>query len=370
MRVLHLTSSIYFFGAERVVAELSASLPAFDVTVHVGVLCVDNKLDNIFRRVIDNVSVTVVRFNGQGMLNIGTIKEIGQYLIENKIDIVHCHGYKSNIYAFAAKLLSRSRTHLVSTNHNWIGTTTREKIYQKVDALTLRFFDRIIAVSSDVKQQMVDVGIKAQKITVIDNGIDVEDSDFQTPVVGARALLDIGPEDFVVGNIARLTPEKNHLALLYALAELKEIPNLKLVLVGDGPEYDTIQATIKSLGLNEQVILAGNRDDARKLYSAFDVFALVSTNEGLPMVLLEAMAAKIPVIASQVGAIPDIISDGENGLLILPAAHSELVDAIRTLYTDSEMRKKLANAGKQIVEQSFSSRYMAGEYYIQYESIV
>lgn len=370
MRVLHLISSVYFFGAERVVAELAASLPAFDVAVHVGVLSVDDQLVYIFRQVIDDADVTVVGFDGQGMFNVGTIKEIGRYLVENKIDIVHCHGYKSNIYAFVARMFSCSKACLVSTNHNWIGTTTRENIYQKIDALILRFFDKIIAVSPDVKQQMIDTGIKARKIFIIDNGINIKDSAFFTPVADARALLGIDPEYFVIGNIARLTPEKAQTDLLHAFVKLDELSNLKLVLVGDGPEYSTLQRLIESLGLQKKVIMAGNRDDARKLYTAFNVFALVSTNEGLPMVLLEAMAAGVPVIATRVGAIPDVIHDGQNGLLINPSEQGELLEAIRTLCTNGEMRKQLADAAKQMVGQSFSSRFMAGEYCKQYKSVV
>ena len=159
------------------------------------------------------------------------------------------------------------------------------------------------------------------------------------------------------------------MALLYAFAELKELADLQLVLVGDGPEYDTIQATIESLGLEKQVTLAGNRDDARKLYRAFDVFALVSTNEGLPMVLLEAMAAEVPVIASRVGAIPDVIHDGESGLLIAPDSGSELVKSVRVLYTDCALRRQLADVGKQIIRQAYSSLHMAGEYNKQYETV-
>lgn len=379
MRVLHLISSVYFFGAERVVAELSASLLEFGVTIHIGVICSDAQLVNVFKKEIDDRNITITGFvgttgssgipgfAGKAVVSYKMIKELGQYLTEKKIDIIHCHGYKSNCFALVAKFLSRKKPYLVSTNHNWMGTTAREYVYQKIDALVLRFFDTIIAVSPDVKLQMVNAGINVEKITIIDNGINTKDTDFSTSVTDARALLGLNPEDRVIGNIARLTPEKAHIDLLNAFAELNDCPTLKLVLVGDGSEYNRLQNKIEKLGLQGKVIMAGNRDDARKLYVAFDVFALVSTNEGLPMVLLEAMAANVPVIATRVGAIPDVIDNGKNGLLVNPSNKHELVKAIRLLLHDCVMRKQFANAGRQIVEQSYSSQYMAGKYYMQYE---
>ncbi len=369
MRVLHLISSVYFFGAERVIAELSASLPRMDVTVHVGILTVDDELSNIFRQVIANPNVSVVRFEGQGMLNFKSIKKISRYVRENEIEIIHSHGYKSNIYAFLAKYFTNCTACIFSTNHNWIGTTTREKVYQKLDALTLRFFNRVVAVSPGVRNQMTKTGIKANKISIINNGINTEDPAFHTPRQNARMSLGISDEDFVIGNIARLTPEKAHGDLLNVLSKLT-IPKLKLVLVGDGSESRPLKSQIAKLGLQNKVILTGNRNDARCLYSAFDIFAIVSTNEGLPMVLLEAMAAGVPVIATRVGAIPKFFRDGENALLINPSKPQELLTAILTLTRSSNLRQKLAAAGQQKVAQSFSSRFMAEEYHEQYASIL
>ncbi|WP_457575621.1 glycosyltransferase [Desulfomarina sp.] len=367
MRILQLISSVFFYGAERVTAELSSALTQHGATIHVGILAVNDDLEEIFKKVINSSEVTVVQFNGQGPLNIKTIFSIGQYLKQNEIDIVHCHGYKSNLYALFARFFSRTSPFLIATNHNWIGTTRREFFYQKVDAITLRFFDKIIAVSTDVKQQMIKAGVKAQQISIIDNGINVEDIAFHTPADEIRSHLGLTGDDFVIGNIARLTPEKNHQVLLHVLAELKELTNLKLILVGDGPEYEKIQTAAGSLGLKKQVIMTGSRDDARKLYSTFDIFVLSSTTEGLPMVLLEAMAAGVPVISSDVGAVPRIIQNEKNGLLWTPENPKELSNAIRTLYTDSHLRKQFAKEGKKTVRQSFSSFFMAEEYCKQYK---
>ncbi len=362
-------SSVYFFGAERVIAELSASLPRMDVTVHIGIITVNDKLPDLFRQVIDNPDVSVVQFEGQGMLNFESIKKISRYVKENEIDILHSHGYKSNIYVFLTKYLTSCTACIFSTNHNWIGTTFREKVYQKLDALTLRFFNKIIAVSPDIREQMTETGIKANKISIIDNGINTEDPAFRTPRHNARISLGISDDAFVIGNIARLTPEKAHCDLLNALSKLT-IPRLKLVLIGDGPENYTLKNQIAKLDLQNKVILTGNRDDARCLYNAFDIFILVSTNEGLPMVILEAMASGIPIIATKIGAIPKILHDGENALLITPSKPQELLAAIATLVKSRNLRRKLAVRGQQKVAQSFSSHFMAEKYHEQYENIL
>ena len=366
MRILHLISSIYFFGAERVVAELAAVQPALGADVHVGVISRDEKLIEIFRKVIADPAVSVQQFDGSGMVNFSTIRELSRYILEHRIQIVHSHGYKSDIYAFLVRFIFRHKVYLVATNHNWIGTTPRENIYQRIDSAVLRSFNRIIAVSEDVRQQMLNAGIRAEKIAVIDNGINVDDYALQTTRKDAASALNVEQHAFVVGNIARLTPEKDQAALIEAVMHLHDINDLILVLVGDGPDFENLQELIRSRGLEKRVVMTGNRDDARMLYAAFDVFALVSTNEGLPMVLLEAMAARVPVIATRVGAIPEVVTDKENGLLVDPSQPEELIKALRCLYADKNSRLAMAEAGREMVTRVFSSRRMAERYMGQY----
>lgn len=367
LRVFHLISSSDFFGAERVVAELSASLARQGNVVFVGVITTNYRLLKIFRNAIEDMSVVIVQFDGQGTINRKTIMSVGGFFINNRIDLVHCHGYKSNLYALLAKKTTRSKIILFATNHNWIGSTVREKIYQKIDSITLRFFDKIVAVSENVKVQMESKGLANKDISIIANGINVHDSDFGTTVPEARALLGLSPEDFVVGNMARFTPEKDQRALVMAFTRLRDLPRLKLVLVGDGPDLVTVKELVVSLELEGRVLFTGNRTDARKLFGAFDVFALVSTNEGLPMVLLEAMAAGVAVIATRVGAVSEVAVHGDNALLLDPSQQEELIAAIKTLYGNEKLKRRFAVMGSERVRRFFSGDDMASKYNQEYK---
>lgn len=368
MRICHLISSNNFFGAERVVVELSASLARQGIVLFVGLITGNELLVEIFRDAIADLRVPVVPFNGQGSINGKTIKDIGKFLCKNRIDLVHCHGYKSNLYALLAKKIYSPETVLFATNHNWIGATFREKIYQKIDSITLRFYTKIIAVSENVKTHMESSGLGKKDITIIANGINVHDSDFETTISQARELLGLSMEDFVIGNLARFTPEKDQIALVKAISKMQDLPRLKLVLVGDGPDLKGVQDLVVSLGVEEYVFFTGNRSDARKLFCAFDIFALVSTNEGLPMVLLEAMAAGVAVIATRVGAVLKVAIHGDNALLIPPSQQKELIEAIRVLYGDVKMRQRFAVRGRERVTQLFSGDAMAEKYLQEYKS--
>ena len=268
------------------------------------------------------------------------------------------------------KKRKNKRPVILSTAHGWLYGTVREKIYHFFETLTLRQVDSVITVSPEVKAKLEQLGVTADPISVIDNGIDLEDKRFATSAKIARQALGISNGAFVVGNVARLIPEKAQRNILLAAAELRDIANLKLVFIGDGPERDPLARLAADLGLGEQLLLTGNRPDARSLYAAFDLFLLSSLHEGLPMALLEAMTVGVPVIATAVGAITKVICDGENGIIIGPNCKNEMKKAVRRLHRDPALAKQLARCARATVKKKFSSAQMAQVYYQKYYEVV
>jgi glycosyltransferase involved in cell wall biosynthesis len=205
---------------------------------------------------------------------------------------------------------------------------------------------------------------------LIDNGIDVEHLRSGSREQ-ARDLLQIDASEFVVGCVASLTPEKSHQSLMHTFHEYaEELRNVTLVLVGDGPLRAELEDLADTLGLRDKILFLGHRTDVRLLYAAFDLFALVSLKEGLPMVLLEAMATGLSVVVTPVGAIPQVVTDGEQGYLVPIDDYAALAGAVLKLKNDVALRSKMGQSAYETVLEQYSSKRMADDYEKLYQKLL
>ena len=205
-----------------------------------------------------------------------------------------------------------------------------------------------------------------EKTKTIANGIDVTAFERAQPLPLLKA-----EGGTVVGIVARLDLQKGFEYLLRAARELcKTTADLKIVIVGEGPDRNKIEEMIEQYGLQSSVILAGQQSNMPAVYAAMDVFVLPSLNEGLPMTVLEAMAASKPVIATKVGAIGGVIKDGENGLLVNAKDSEGLRNAIASLLGDPERRRRLGDQAHAWVSQNYTSEAMALKYREMYEEVL
>jgi glycosyltransferase involved in cell wall biosynthesis len=217
-----------------------------------------------------------------------------------------------------------------------------------------------------VAQRLRDTGVPAEKVTTIANGIDVQafESGLPLPIINVNGSK-------VVGVVARLDLQKGFEYLLRAIRELCNIfYELKVVIVGEGPDRKAIEDMVKEYGLQSNVILAGQQSDMPGVYAAMDVFVLPSLNEGLPMTILEAMAASKPVVATRVGAIPSVIKDGENGLLVDPRDTNGLHNAIASLLSDPNLCSRMGKKAHDWVSANYTSEVMAQKYRKLYEEVL
>ncbi len=213
--------------------------------------------------------------------------------------------------------------------------------------------DRILCGSADVFRDVAAHGFG--DLTVCYNGVDPGTAPNAADCERVRGRLGLDTRDFVVGCTARLAWTKGQRHLLHATDVLRaRIPRLHLLLVGDGAERDSLERLTAQLDLTRHVRFLGHRDDARDLLPAFDVFAAPSLSDGLPLAILEAMAAARPVIATRVGGIPEALDDGDVGLLIEPGTAGPLVGGIDRLYRDSRLRSRLGKAARARVVEWFS----------------
>jgi glycosyltransferase involved in cell wall biosynthesis len=282
---------------------------------------------------------------------------------ERQIDIVHSHEYKSD---FLTRLLAKFEPVIpLATVHGWSGCTRREKFFYSVDKRLLRGFARLIAVSDQIRQTLVEAGVREDRIQTIPNAIDTEvfrrDAARIRPV---RDALGLGRHDLVIGAVGRLEPEKRFDLLLQAFAQVRSRrPASRLFIVGEGEEKAHLEEAINRLGLADFCRLLGHRSDIVDLHHAFDLFVQSSDREGTPNAVLEAMAMETPIVATEVGGTAELIQDRVHGLLVPPRNPEALARAIEQTLDDSESTYRRRLAARQRVEQelSFAQRMQAVE---------
>lgn len=366
MRVLQLISSGGYYGAENMLLNLAQSQKSIgcDPCLLLFYNVHQPNVELYERARSRGISVRMLRCEGRADLR--AIREIREYIRTDQVDLIHTHGYKADLYGYLAA--RREAKPIVATCHNWVGGTAALGIYNRLDRMALRKFNGVAAVSNVVAGQLRDAGIAGNKIHTIANGIDVDKFSGAEPAWFGSAPA---AEGKTIGIVARLDLQKGFEYLLEAIAGLTNShPDLRLVIVGEGPDQGAIQSMADRLNLTSRIIFAGQRGDMANVYAGFDIFVLPSLNEGLPMTVLEAMAASRPVIASKVGAIPTVVRDGETGLLVEPKDVVGLRAALDRLLSDPALSSRMAIQGHAWVRRHFTSDAMAENYLRMYESVL
>jgi glycosyltransferase involved in cell wall biosynthesis len=281
---------------------------------------------------------------------------IGQLLNicrRERVDIWHGHDYKSNALGLLLRRFWPMR--LITTVHGWVKHTRRTPLYYRIDRFCLPRYERIICVSQDLYDQCLEIGVPADRCLLIENGIDLNEYTRTQSRAEAQQVLGIRPQRLVVGAVGRLSDEKGFDLLIRAVARLIQTGlDVELLIAGDGDEEPRLRTLIDELGCADRVRLLGFQANVKELYQAFDVFVLSSLREGLPNVLLEAMALEVPVLATRIAGVPRLIDDGNNGLLIQPGSMDELTHALERLLRDAELRHRLCRAGRETIASRYS----------------
>jgi glycosyltransferase involved in cell wall biosynthesis len=365
IRVLHLISSSGFFGAENVLLEIVKELRYTHFLPVVGVI---KNLYNPHLEITEEAKrneLSVEIFPCAGRLDLRTILLMRAFLKAQKIDIIHTHGYKSNLYAIAATL--GKNISMITTCHNWLSESPKMKLYAWLDKFFLKRFDRVVAVSESVKQEILRHNISHRNLLTIYNGIDIKRFSNHRRTNSIRKEFGIDQSYKVIGFVGRLSKEKGVIYLMEAAEEvLKECPKLIFLIVGDGPLRKELQRKYDFA----PIIFTGIRNDVPEVYQCMNIFVLPSLREGLPMVLLEAMASRLPVVATRVGAIPAVIMDKETGLLIEPGDQDPIKESLLYLLKNPKMAKAMGRNGYRYVQEHFSSKKMAGAYLDVYRELI
>jgi len=372
VRVCHFASGDLWAGAEVQVATLLGALKQFpDLELSALLLNSGRLADELTLR---GIPVTVCDESRLGIARL--LLAVTNHLKEIRPHFLHSHRYKEHILgALAGKLSHNPLT--VQTYHGleenlpgWAGL--KMSLYNGINvAVGKATADGIIGVSSEITN-ILKGRYPSADVRCIRNGIDLAQVVPTVERSAMRAQLGIAPDTFVVGTVGRLMPIKGLEYLIEALAQLRRQhgPQMsELVIVGDGPLRAVLGQCAESHGVSRDVKFLGMRTDVYNVMRAFDVFALSSLHEGMPMVLLEAMALGVPIVASHVGGIPEILEDRREGLLVPAGDAGALAREIEVLAGSSELRAELIRAARGRVEAQFSIQSSAAKVHEIYRSL-
>ena len=301
---------------------------------------------------IEVMPLPVSRLHGADALRLGL--QLRGWLRRERVQIVHSHDIYTNV--FATLWARAARVPLVIASRRWWHSLPRAS-HRIANAVAYRVADCVLANSPAVARSLVDdQGIAAGRVLTIPNF--VEEDAFAAPDADARRRfmqeLGVPANALVAGIVARLTAVKDHGSLLHAVSRLiGRHPMLHVVLVGDGPCRGPLEELARSLGIAAHVHFAGQRSQAGRLHGLFDISVLCSTTEGFPNSVVEAMAAGRPVVATEVGGVPDALEAGVTGLLVPPSDSNALGDAIEVLARDADLRAAFGAAGRRAARERF-----------------
>jgi len=362
-KVLHLRSSSGLYGPERQMLQLAKHMKREGFQLEILLLYRRRGAMPLVHPLIEearNHGLEAEQLGGKAKLSPRDVSYISQQLKRERFSLIHTHDYKANILGgIAAKLAG---VESIATVHLHTETTHRLRLYKIIDLLALRFFPKVITVSESLRQYLIANGLSPQKVVTVHNAVDLETFASGVSLYNDKALrnrLGIGSDQPIVSTIGRLTSQKGHRYFLESAKRILEVlPETRFLIIGDGPLRDEFEGLSLSLGIAQAVRFLGYRQDIATLMSTSDVITMPSLREGLPYVLLEALALARPVVGTRVGGIPEVVKHGETGFLVPPKDSESLAKAIIQLLRNPEEAARLGERGRELVLREFNVETM------------
>jgi glycosyltransferase involved in cell wall biosynthesis len=365
--LVYVVNSLNPGGTEKLVVDMSL---AFASDFEVAVICLDEP--GLWAKNLRERKIPVHCVWRQAGLDMNVPGRLANIFRRYRTKIIHAHQCSAWFYSALSRLLY-STPFLILEEHGRFFPEVENSKRLFVNRLIIRrLTHRFVAVSDDVRKRLQRYeGLEKDHIEVVYNGVNTKAAISQKERIKRRADLGFSSEDFIVGTVGRYDPIKNLPMLVKSLHQSRKVlPSIRGLFVGDGPVFGKIRTLIKQLGLFEVVVMTGHREDARDLIPCLDLFVLASFSEGTSMALLEAMAAGVPVVVTDVGGNPEIVDKGETGWVIPSDSVEDLSSALKAAVNNPDISLKFGEAGRRRFEERFTFHRMIQRYRKIYHEMI
>lgn len=368
LRVLQFITPAGFYGAERWVLALANNLNHEVVVCDLAVTRESASQDLTLAEVYPGQAGDVHYLDMKGRFDVGVVRKLCNIIRRNDIDIIHTHGYKSDILGLLAAKYTGIRC--LSTPHGFSGKTGwKLATFIRIGTHMLRYFDAVAPLSEELVSDMARFHVRANRIQLIQNGVDLTEFDAMASASDGKPISASSMK--TIGFIGQMIPRKGLPDLLEVFDRLySRDTSVKLELLGDGRQREELENQARARSSGNAVSFLGFRSDRLERLSNFDLFVMTSSLEGIPRCLMEAMAMGVPVVAYDIPGVDQLVEHGVTGLL---APHGD-VDALEKLcsqvLSDQKLASRLTTNARQLILDHYSAARMAREYESLFEELV
>lgn len=365
--VMHVRASNFVGGPEKQILEHFVRLDRDRFEPILVTYVEDGQSDPLGEAAIHQ-GFRCIRLPSQSPLHPGAVARLAGQMKREKVDILCTHGYKPNVLGCLAARLSGAAT--IAISRGWTWESQKIRLYESIDRFFLKFCDHVVAVSHGQREKILTCGVKPERISVIHNAISLEEVP-TSEKSDIRQQLGIPADALFVASAGRLSPEKNYRTMIeVASITASQNRSIYFAIFGEGFLRQELEQQITRAGLSGRFFLPGFRTDIASLLREIDLFMLPSLTEGLPNVVLEAFAARKPVLASRVGGTPEVVDHGVSGYLTAPEDVQQMAHYLRELEDSPELRARFGAAGYAATRERFGFEQQTKEYEALYAQVM
>lgn len=352
IRVLTIIESASVTGPARNILQFAkmmrageGGLPPVEVTI---LTHRRGQQENALEVATREAGLPLINIAERGRWDRGVLPQLEKAIREHSPDILETRNVKAH---FLVRKLGLQRAYpWVAWNHGYTAMNWLDRAYTQLDRWSLREVYRMVTMCKPFAEKLVRIGVPREKITILHNAVKPFLAPPEEEVLRVRRGLAVGEGEAVILSVGRLSSEKGHADLIRAgalLAKMPDVPAFRIVIVGDGPERESIGKLISKLGMEQRAALAGFQRDTKPYYAMATLVALPSHSEGSPNVVLEAMAAGLPIAANKVGGVPEILEEGVTGLMVPAHKPEAMAQTIQKLLLDHGLRARIGSAARE-----------------------
>jgi glycosyltransferase involved in cell wall biosynthesis len=369
VKVLGLIDSYQVSGPCRGLFQLAQQTRATGIQFVVGLFLVDSWVTSPALEEAKRRGIPVATLLQKRRYDWSLIPQAQRIIREQKVRVLQTHNYKPAFIAWCLK--SITGLPWVAWAHGYTSENLRVALYNRLDRWLMRRADRVVVVCESMKRLLRASGVSENRIEVIYNAIEPADHPLSDDGDMFRHQCRARANDLLIGVIGRLSPEKGHAVFVQAFENVvRTVPQARAVLVGEGQELERLRASVRAARLDSRITFAGYQRDTSSVYAALDLVVIPSLSEGLPNVLLEAMLHRKAIVATAVGAIPEVMQAALSRWLVPPGDAERLAQTVIEALQNPALRQELGEIGERRVREAFSPSYRAERIVALYRELV